>query len=172
MMDNIPDKLPLNMYERHPMARNHLETPLEKSLREQRETFLKDNPIQLLSEEDAIQKTHEFFPTFGETLETIVMKGTTLKHLRTSQYKQTIEKECRKLWLYQSLRIYIDLYSSGDLIREVEAGLRFTGADGKAIKLLYHFILREQFGFTTIVDMDKLMMKIAETYGEEVEFFR
>lgn len=131
--------------------------------------YLKKHPIILTSESDAISKVKEYFPTFDDSDEERHKKGVTIEHLRRSEYKAIVERECRRHWLYQSIEILIMLLDSGRLKSEYDRGLRFDLVEQRA-HLVFIKMCTELDG-TPEFDKEKIKWDVVDMFSEEVDLY-
>jgi len=100
--------------------------------------YLENHPIIIKSDNDAVRKVKQYFPTFDDSDTERLKKGAIIRYLREQQpYKEAFEKECRRQWLKQSIDIYQMLLDSNRLESELRSGLKFDPVEDKAHSEFY-----------------------------------
>lgn len=149
-----------------------LNRPESQQIFEDHTLYLQENPIIITSTQDAIEAVKEFFPGFDDSDVDRIKKNATIQFLRKSEYKDTVEMMCRRLWLLQSIKIFDHLYSTGLLQRELSTGLQFEEAETKAHMEFLPQIIKRVSGRYNIIQYKKKQYEIATKYGEEVDLYR
>lgn len=135
---------------------------------------LRDYPIIITSERDAVRKVKKIFPTFDDSDNDRLRKGAMLIWLlKQEPYKEAVEKECRRQWLRQSIDIYQMLLDSNRLESELRSGLKFDPVEDKAHSEFYFAYVTMPTSTKRLIvsprTLEKIKWDIVDKYQDQVE---